>query len=85
MYRRGTLTEVTLKWAQTIDGQLADDSDQSQWISGIEERSYTYRVSSGFLLKNVDRFQLDSKEQLGADILLRYKVRNVTSLKQVMI
>lgn len=46
MYRSGTLPEVTLKWAQTLDGQLADDSDQSQWISGIEERRYTHLLRS---------------------------------------
>ncbi len=38
--------QVTLKWAQTIDGQLADDRDQSQWISGPEERRYTHLVRS---------------------------------------
>ena len=36
--------EITLKWAQTLDGQLADDDDQSQWISGPEERRYTHSV-----------------------------------------
>ena len=46
MYRSGTLPEVTLKWAQTLDGQLADDSDQSQWISCIEERRYTHQLRS---------------------------------------
>lgn len=46
MYRCGTLPEVTLKWAQTLDGQLADDNDQSQWISGAEERRYTHRLRS---------------------------------------
>lgn len=46
MYRSGTLPEITLKWAQTLDGQLADDSDQSQWISGVEERRYTHRLRS---------------------------------------
>lgn len=46
MSRMGTLPEVTLKWAQTLDGQLADDDDQSQWISGIEERQYTHRLRS---------------------------------------
>lgn len=46
MYKPGTLPEVTLKWAQTLDGQLADDSGQSQWISGIEERRYTHRLRS---------------------------------------
>ncbi len=44
MYRIGSLPQVTLKWAQTLDGQLADDSDQSQWISGVEERRYTHRL-----------------------------------------
>lgn len=46
MFRTGTLPIVTLKWAQTLDGQLADDSNQSQWISGIEERRYTHRLRS---------------------------------------
>lgn len=46
MYRTGSLPQVTLKWAQTLDGQLADDSDQSQWISGVEERRYTHRLRS---------------------------------------
>tara|TARA_B110001454_G_scaffold219192_1_gene251194 strand:+ start:76395 stop:77132 length:738 start_codon:yes stop_codon:yes gene_type:complete len=46
MYRSRILPEVTLKWAQTLDGQLADDADQSQWISGIEERRYTHRLRS---------------------------------------
>ena len=32
----------TLKWAQTLDGQLADDSDSSQWISGPVSRAYTH-------------------------------------------
>lgn len=31
-----------LKWAQTMDGQLADDSNTSQWITGIQARSYTH-------------------------------------------
>lgn len=46
MYKKDLLPEVTLKWAQTLDGQLADDSDQSQWISGVEERRYTHRLRS---------------------------------------
>lgn len=31
-----------LKWAQTLDGQLADDSNSSQWISGSSSRAYTH-------------------------------------------
>ena len=31
-----------LKWAQTLDGQLADDSNRSQWISGPTSRAYTH-------------------------------------------
>lgn len=30
------------KWAQTLDGQLAYDNGQSQWISGDESRAYTH-------------------------------------------
>lgn len=30
------------KWAQTLDGHLADDRDQSQWISGSSSRRYTH-------------------------------------------
>ncbi len=30
------------KWAQTLDGHLADDHDQSQWISGPKSRAYTH-------------------------------------------
>lgn len=30
------------KWAQTLDGHLADDADNSQWISGKRSRSYTH-------------------------------------------
>jgi len=33
---------IALKWAQTLDGQLADDSNTSQWISGPVSRSYTH-------------------------------------------
>jgi diaminohydroxyphosphoribosylaminopyrimidine deaminase/5-amino-6-(5-phosphoribosylamino)uracil reductase len=31
-----------LKWAQTLDGQLADDQGKSQWITGPIARSYTH-------------------------------------------
>ena len=30
------------KWAQTLDGHLADDHDKSQWISGPRSRAYTH-------------------------------------------
>lgn len=33
---------VVGKWAQTLDGHLADDRDNSQWISGKRSRSYTH-------------------------------------------
>ena len=32
----------TLKWAQTLDGQLADDTHSSKWISGESSRAYTH-------------------------------------------
>lgn len=41
-----SLPRITLKWAQTLDGQLADDANRSQWISGPEERRYTHLVRS---------------------------------------
>ena len=31
-----------LKWAQTLDGQLADDSHSSKWISSPPSRAYTH-------------------------------------------
>jgi diaminohydroxyphosphoribosylaminopyrimidine deaminase/5-amino-6-(5-phosphoribosylamino)uracil reductase len=40
------LPTVTLKWAQSVDGQLADDDDCSQWISGAQERKYTHFLRS---------------------------------------
>lgn len=33
---------VMAKWAQTLDGHLADDKDQSQWISGPSARSLAH-------------------------------------------
>jgi diaminohydroxyphosphoribosylaminopyrimidine deaminase/5-amino-6-(5-phosphoribosylamino)uracil reductase len=30
------------KWAQTLDGHLADDHGRSQWISGKKARAYTH-------------------------------------------
>lgn len=30
------------KWAQTLDGHLADDQGKSQWISGPKSRAYTH-------------------------------------------
>jgi diaminohydroxyphosphoribosylaminopyrimidine deaminase/5-amino-6-(5-phosphoribosylamino)uracil reductase len=30
------------KWAQTLDGHLADDNGRSQWISGQRSRAYTH-------------------------------------------
>ncbi len=44
-----------------------------------------HRVRTGSLLKNVDRFEVESKEQLGPDILLRYKVMARTSLQRMIL
>jgi diaminohydroxyphosphoribosylaminopyrimidine deaminase/5-amino-6-(5-phosphoribosylamino)uracil reductase len=41
-YQRVKRPIFILKWAQTLDGQLADDEDQSQWITGPIARSYTH-------------------------------------------
>lgn len=37
-----------LKWAQTMDGQLCDDRDLSQWITGAEELKETHRLRAGY-------------------------------------
>lgn len=39
---------VGLKWAQTLDGQLADDEGKSKWISGAEELNYTHELRAQF-------------------------------------
>lgn len=33
---------IFAKWAQTIDGHLADDENRSKWITSKEARSYTH-------------------------------------------
>lgn len=52
------------KWAQTLDGHLADDYDNSQWISGASSRLYTHwlrqkydgiMVGAGTVLRDVPR------------------------------
>lgn len=35
---------VTLKYAMTLDGKLAADTGDSQWISGQESRSFVHRL-----------------------------------------
>jgi len=37
---------VTLKWAQTIDGQLAARTGDSRWITGEEARRHAHRLRS---------------------------------------
>ncbi|MGZ3693319.1 MAG: RibD family protein [Bdellovibrionota bacterium] len=43
---RGKRPIITLKWVQSLDGQLADDDNCSQWISGTEELQYTHLLRS---------------------------------------
>ncbi|MGE0173027.1 MAG: bifunctional diaminohydroxyphosphoribosylaminopyrimidine deaminase/5-amino-6-(5-phosphoribosylamino)uracil reductase RibD [Oligoflexales bacterium] len=60
---------VALKWAQSLDGALADASGTSQWISGAKARKYTHwlrahydaiMVGAGTVL--ADRPQLSARE-----------------------
>ena len=37
-----------LKWAQTLDGQLADDDNVSKWITSPRERAETHRVRNSY-------------------------------------
>lgn len=37
-----------LKWAQTLDGQLCDDSGNSKWISGTEELRRTHEIRKSY-------------------------------------
>lgn len=39
---------IDLKWAQTIDGQLCDDSGSSQWISSDPELAHTHYLRSQY-------------------------------------
>ncbi|MBX9766459.1 MAG: RibD family protein [Bdellovibrionales bacterium] len=41
-------TVFDLKWAQTMDGQLCDDSGKSQWISSTEERILTHQMRAQY-------------------------------------
>jgi diaminohydroxyphosphoribosylaminopyrimidine deaminase/5-amino-6-(5-phosphoribosylamino)uracil reductase len=41
-YQRLRRPIFILKWAQTLDGQLADDQNKSQWITGPAARAYTH-------------------------------------------
>lgn len=41
-------TVFDLKWAQTMDGQLCDDSGRSQWISSSEERILTHQMRAEY-------------------------------------
>ena len=36
------------KWAQTLDGHLADDAGHSKWITGKEARAYTHFLRQKF-------------------------------------
>jgi len=62
---------IALKWAQTLDGQLADDNHHSQWITGPEARAYSHRLRQKYdaVLIGVqtliqDRPQLNVREGL---------------------
>lgn len=60
---------ISLKWAQTIDGQLADDSQKSKWITGPEARAYTHwlRQKSDCILVGAQTFLADQPELTARD------------------
>jgi diaminohydroxyphosphoribosylaminopyrimidine deaminase/5-amino-6-(5-phosphoribosylamino)uracil reductase len=62
---------MILKWAQTLDGQLSDDSGQSQWITSPAARAYVH-----WLRQRYDSILVGAKTIL-AD-LPRLSVRDCT-------
>jgi riboflavin biosynthesis pyrimidine reductase len=42
------LLSFDLKWAQTLDGQLCDDSGTSQWITGNDELKRTHEIRKSY-------------------------------------
>lgn len=60
---------VALKWAQTLDGQLADDNNKSQWISGPESRAYTHWLRQKYdaILVGAKTFLQDSPKLTARD------------------
>lgn len=63
--------KIDLKWAQTLDGQLCDDSGTSQWITSGSELDYTHYIRSKYqgILVGASTFLID-KAQL---TVRRYK------------
>jgi len=60
------------KWAQTLDGHLADDECTSKWISGSSSRSYTHwlrqkydaiLVGAGTVLRDIPQLSVRSCSQ----------------------
>lgn len=60
---------IALKWAQTLDGQLADDNNKSQWISGPESRAYSHwlRQKYDVILVGAKTFLHDSPKLTARD------------------
>ena len=55
---------IDLKWAQTIDGQLCDDSGTSQWITSSGELDYTHYIRSKYdaVLVGASTFLIDQAQ-----------------------
>lgn len=66
---------IALKWAQTLDGQLADDSSSSQWISSPPSRMYTHWLRQKYdsILVGVQTVLSDHPRLTGRDCVLPHQ------------
>jgi len=57
------------KWAQTLDGHLADDHNNSQWISGPRSRAYTHWLRQKYdaIMVGMNTLLLDSPRLTARD------------------
>ncbi len=71
---------VLAKWAQSIDGALADRHGQSQWISGAESRQQVHRLRG-----RVDAIMVGISTALADDPLLTARPENPADVRRTAV